>query len=67
MRQQLACDGVDLSAAVATDALTTLAMAQVDNAGVARYRFYERETSASGLTIEEARAALPAPDSARSI
>ena len=60
LRQQLARDGVDLSAAVATDALTTLAMAQVDSAGVARYRFYERETSASGLTIEEARAALPA-------
>ncbi len=60
LRQQLACDGVDLSAAVATDALTTLAMAQVDSAGVARYRFYERETSASGLTVEEARAALPA-------
>ena len=60
LRRQLACDGVDLSAAVATDALTTLAMAQVDSAGVARYRFYERETSARGLTVEEARAALPA-------
>jgi fructokinase len=59
LRRQLACDGVDLSGVVATEALTTLAMAQVDRAGVARYRFYARETSAPGLTVEEARAALP--------
>jgi fructokinase len=60
LRRRLESDGVDLSAVVATDSLTTLAMAQVDGDGVARYRFYDRETSASGLTVDEARAVLPA-------
>jgi fructokinase len=60
LRRQLEQDGVNLDAAVQTDALTTLAMAQVDGGGVARYRFYDRETSAPGLTIEEAAAVLPA-------
>ena len=39
--------------------MTTLALAQVDGAGVARYRFYDVGTSAAGLTLEEATAALP--------
>src|SRR3954452_14990229 len=52
-------DGVGLGAVVATDALTTLALAQVDSAGVAQYRFYDVGTSAAGLTLEEATAALP--------
>ena len=60
LRRALERDGVNLAAAVLTDALTTLAMALVDNAGVARYRFYDRETSAPGLTLEEATAVLPA-------
>ena len=59
LRRELASDGVGLGAVVATDALTTLAMAQVDSAGVAQYRFYEIGTSAAGLTLEEATAALP--------
>ena len=59
LRGELEADGVGLGAIVATDALTTLALAQVDGAGVARYRFYDVGTSAVGLTLEEATAALP--------
>jgi fructokinase len=44
---------------VETNDPTTLAIAEVDHEGVARYRFYERGTSASGLTTEAALAALP--------
>jgi fructokinase len=60
LRRRLERDGVNLSAVVATDSLTTLAMAQIDGDGVASYRFYDRETSASGLTVDEARDVLPA-------
>jgi fructokinase len=52
-------DGVDLSAVVRTNEPTTLALAEVDDEGVARYRFYERGTSAVGLTTDAALAALP--------
>jgi fructokinase len=55
----LAADGVDLGAVVRTNEPTTLALAEVDDDGVARYRFYERETAAAGLTPEAALAALP--------
>jgi fructokinase len=55
----LAGDGVELSAVVRTNEPTTLALAEVDDDGVARYRFYERETAATGLTPEAALAALP--------
>ena len=61
LRAELAADGVALDSAVATDDPTTLALAQLDDEGVARYRFYERETSAPGLTAEAAAAALPSP------
>ena len=53
-------DGVDLGSVVRTDDPTTLAVAEVDDAGAARYRFYERATSAPGLETTEALAALPA-------
>jgi len=56
----LAGDGVSLESVVRTDDPTTLALAEVDHDGVARYRFYERGTSAPGLTPEAALAALPA-------
>jgi fructokinase len=56
----LAHDGVDLGSVVRTDEPTTLALAEVDHDGVARYRFYERGTAAPGLTPEAALAALPA-------
>jgi fructokinase len=55
----LAEDGVRLESVVRTDDPTTLALAEVDRDGVARYRFYERGTAASGLTVEHALAALP--------
>jgi fructokinase len=59
MMQLLTEDGVDLRAVVRTTDPTTLALAEVDDDGVARYRFYEQGTSASGLRTEEALAALP--------
>jgi fructokinase len=59
LRAMLAEDGVRPDASVATDDPTTLALAEVDEGGGARYRFYERGTSAPGLTGEAALAALP--------
>jgi fructokinase len=55
----LAGDGVGLGSVVRTDDPTTLALAEVDHDGVARYRFYERGTSAPGLTSETALGVLP--------
>jgi fructokinase len=55
----LAEDGVDLAAVERTNDPTTLALAEVDDDGVARYRFYERGTSAVGMTPETALASLP--------
>jgi fructokinase len=51
---------VRLDAVVRTDEPTTLALAELDETGSARYRFYERATSAPGLTPDAALAALPA-------
>jgi len=59
LRNQLQADGVGMEAVVTTDAPTTLALAELDHAGVARYHFYDVGTSAPGLTLEEATAALP--------
>jgi fructokinase len=55
----LADDGVGLDCVVRTDEPTTLALAEVDDAGVARYRFYECGTAAPGLTREAALDVLP--------
>jgi fructokinase len=55
----LDADGVDLEAVVRTNDPTTLALVEVDDDGVARYRFYERGTSAVGLEPQAAIAALP--------
>jgi fructokinase len=52
-------DGVGLDALVRTDDPTTLALAEVDEHGGASYRFYAEGTAASGLTRDEALAALP--------
>jgi fructokinase len=46
---RLADDGVDTSALVRVDAPTTLAAAEVDAAGTAKYRFYIEGTSAPAL------------------
>ena len=53
-------DGVDLGALVGTDEPTTLALAELDEGGAARYRFYVRGTSAPGLQPADALAAVPA-------
>jgi fructokinase len=55
----LTSDGVSLESVVRTEDPTTLALAEVDDDGVARYRFYERGTSAPGLSPEAALDALP--------
>lgn len=49
LRQRLAIDGVDLSLAPSTDLPTTLAAAELDEHGVATYRFYVDGTSAPAL------------------
>jgi fructokinase len=60
MAELLAADGVRDNAVVRTGDPTTLALAEVDSTGAATYRFYERGTSAPGLTEADALAALPA-------
>jgi fructokinase len=55
----LVADDVDLSAVTRTNDPTTLALVEVDDDGVAKYRFYERGTSATGLETEAALAAIP--------
>jgi fructokinase len=55
----LSADGVRLDAVVPTPHPTTLALAETDDSGSARYRFYTAGTSAPGLTVEEALGALP--------
>lgn len=58
LRDALAADGVDLTWAAATEEPTTLAIAELDAAGTATYRFHLAETSAPGLTLAEVSAAL---------
>ena len=59
LERMLADDGVDPSATTHTGDPTTLALAELDPAGAARYRFYAGGTSAPGLTTERALALLP--------
>src|SRR5918992_902763 len=59
LRQELESAGVAVDPVVPTDAPTTLALAELDPAGAARYRFYDSGTSAPGLTLQAASAALP--------
>jgi fructokinase len=59
LRRELDGDGVAPDALVATDAPTTLALAELDERGSATYRFYAEGTSVPGLTLEEASAAFP--------
>ena len=53
LREDLRADGVGLEAVVETEDPSTLALAELDAAGAARYRFYVQGTSAPGLTWEE--------------
>src|SRR4051812_16418982 len=59
LRARLKEDRVRLDTAVATKRPTTLALADLDEAGAATYRFYTSGTSAPALTPEQALAALP--------
>ena len=61
MARMLEDDGVALDPLLRTDSPTTLALAELDLASDARYRFYERGTSAPDLTPELALALIP-PD-----
>jgi len=59
LRRQLESDGVDLGSVIATDAPTTLALAELDETGAAVYHFYDAGTSAPGLTLAAAQEAMP--------
>lgn len=60
LRAELDRDRVQITIAEPVDAPTTLAVADIDPAGVARYRFYLAGTSSAALYPWEAAAALPA-------
>ena len=60
LRAQLLEDSVRLDTVVQTALPTTLALAELDEAGAATYRFYTEGTSAPALTPEDALSALPA-------
>jgi len=58
LRAALAGDGVDLSCLVASARPTMLAVADLDGARAARYRFYAEGTAAPSLSVDAARAAI---------
>jgi fructokinase len=60
LRARLIEEGVGVDTVVATSLPTTLAMAEIDETGSARYRFYTDATAAAALTVPDALAALPA-------
>jgi fructokinase len=59
LRAGLAVEGVDLGLAVATDDPTLLAVAELDAAGGATYRFYGEGTAAPGLAASDVPNGLP--------
>jgi fructokinase len=59
LRRELEADAVGTETVVATDAPTTLAVAELDETGGAEYRFYADSTSAPGLQAEDAASVLP--------
>ena len=59
LRHELESAGVGTETVVATDAATTLALAELDASGTPAFRFYSAATSAPGLAIEAAEAVLP--------
>jgi fructokinase len=59
LERLLVDDGVGLETAVRTDDPTTLALAEIDADGSARYRFYAEGTSVPGLTPPDALRILP--------
>ena len=60
LRDRLLTDRVDLRWAVETDEPTLLAIAELDEAGAAAYRFHAAETAAVGLSSADLPAELPA-------
>ncbi len=60
LRGALAHDGVCLDLLTTTSRPTTLALAEVDGAGAAQYRFYAQGTAAAALETSDALARLPA-------
>lgn len=58
LRGALIDDSVDVSMAEPTDAPTTLAMAELDDEGIATYRFHTAETASPELSHEAVVAAL---------
>ena len=58
----LTADGVDVSMVITTADPTTLALATLDDAGAASYRFYFEGTSVPGLTAERALAEVRGVD-----
>jgi fructokinase len=58
LRETLAADGVDDRCLVPVDRPTMLAVAELDDAGVAHYRFYADGTAAPALEAEAALAAM---------
>ena len=64
LRGALNADGVDLSLTESTSAPTTLAIADLDEAGGATYRFHTAGTSAPGLSAPAVAAALATGPSA---
>ena len=57
---RLAADGVDLGCIVRTEEPTTLAVAEIDDAGAASYRFHAAGTAAAGLLPDDVPNGLPA-------
>lgn len=60
LRELLAADGVALEAVVDSDAPSTLALADIDGRGGARYGFWRDGTAAGSMTPEVTLAAAPA-------
>lgn len=58
LRAALADDGVDARCIVDSERPTMLAVAEVDEGGIARYHFYAAGTAAPALDVDAARAAI---------
>ena len=59
LRERLLADGVDLRWAPETDDPTLLAIAELDTAGGATYRFHDLGSAAAGLDVADLPAQLP--------
>ena len=64
LRENLERDGVGAAGVIETDDPTTLAVAELDEHGVATYHFYVDGTSAAGLTEADAASVMAGPSTA---